>query len=131
MKHILFSLMLFTLAAPLAGQGSYLKVWPVDTLTNAENDTLLLPVAFKDENAFFWQINAVQLSGTSAAVARVQVSLDNSNWINTGDTLAIAGSTAGKILGTSFAPRMRVIIYQTGTSSTKYNVAAMIRKRLF
>ncbi len=119
----------------------YEYTWALDTLSNANNDTLTLPsslaisVMYSD---FEYQYSIVRtsISGT----ANVALKIEQSNYPNNtapGNTawasLATGsgtGATVEYLTGDCTAMRLRYIVDGTGTQSTSYRLRAIFKKKV-
>lgn len=129
MKPFFLILALVLTAGAVRAQGRYYQyTFSVDTLVNVDNGTFLVPITLGDPAKYSFQIHAVQLSGTTASNAILQASNDAGTTWAAVDTLAFSGSASGFLTGSTISPKLRIYISQTGTSSTKYNVYAVLRK---
>lgn len=97
----------------------------IDTITNAENDTITLTAKLYSQFQFNWTVITTQLSGTQSINAIVQESASDSDtdWYPV-DTVALSGSAdLDRIVGTAvYGVRQRLIIDGSGTQSTRYRV---------
>jgi hypothetical protein len=114
----------------------------IDTLTDAENDTLYFDKYFDYPAEVTVSLNNFELSGTATALYTVQQSATASstvNWVTT-DTLSTSTATGTAVINLTNRPeltadnrlwgyRMRIIADGTGTGVHRYNVN-MIARRL-
>jgi len=113
---------------------------PIDTLTDAENDTLYFDKFLDYPAEITLSLHNFELSGTATALYTVQQSATASstvNWITT-DTLSSMTATGTAVLNLTARPelstdnrlwgyRMRVIADGTGTGVHRYNVNMIAR----
>lgn len=109
----------------------YTYEFTLDTLSNANNDTLLLPATDVQSNyewAYF--ITRTSISGTANIAVAVQASgvrSGNADWTQVGVTSATT-ATNEIVSGTSFhGRRHRLIVDGTGTQSTSYKITAVLK----
>lgn len=105
--------------------------FPLDTISNAANDTLLLPATDVQSNyewAYF--VTRTSISGTANIAVSVQASglrSGNIDWTQVGITSATT-ATNEIVSGTSFhGRRHRIIVDGTGTQSTSYRITAVLK----
>jgi hypothetical protein len=142
-----FAVAMFTLpsAAP-SGSFSNLFIestWNIDTLTDAENDTLEFSKYLDYPSDLVLTLHNFELSGTATALYTVQQSATKNstvNWVTT-DTLSTAtANTTARLLLTNdphystekplWGYRVRIICDGTGTGVHRYNINAIARRRL-
>ena len=114
----------------------------IDTLTDAENDTLYFNKFLDYPSEITVSLNNFELSGSATALYTVQQSATASstvNWITT-DTVSTSTATGTAVLNLTARPkltadnrlwgyRMRIIADGSGTGVHRYNVN-MIARRL-
>jgi len=109
----------------------YTREWVLDTILNAAKDTLLLPAVDVQSN-YEWSYHIVRtsISGTANVAVSVQASgvrTGNNDWTQVAIT-AGTGATNEILSGTSFfGRRHRIIVNGTGTQSTSYRIAAVLK----
>jgi hypothetical protein len=109
----------------------YTYEFTLDTITNAANDTLLLPATDVQSN-YEWSyfITRTSISGTANIAVSVQASgvrSGNTDWVQVGVTSATT-ATNEMVSGTSFhGRRHRIIVDGTGTQSTSYKITAVLK----
>jgi hypothetical protein len=105
-----------------------------DTLTNAETAYFYSPVFARKNQSVMFSLQQTQLTGTSAGKCRLQESIDGTTWRNcvnfsvppvAGDTVSFgtmvaAGLTMYWKLSATPAYKYRIMIVQSGSSTTKY-----------
>lgn len=110
----------------------YFKLFPADTITNAEKDTLTLP---NFQSNFQLQVAATRtsLSGTH----NVKVYLDESNYLSGTDNWRVIDSTSTTTATLShvrqsvtYSPRYRLRVSGTGTQSSRY-IISVTGKRIY
>lgn len=109
----------------------YSQEFALDTISNANNDTLFLPATDVQSNyewAYF--VTRTSISGTANIAVSVQASglrTGNADWTQVGVTSATT-ATNEIISGTSFhGRRHRIIVDGTGTQSTSYRITAVLK----
>jgi hypothetical protein len=94
-----------------------------DTITNAANDTLLLPVTFYSRFTYLAQIGRTNISGTTNVKLYLQqanTTSGNTDWV-TVDSTTTTGASIGVLDGDeALGIRYRFIVDGTGTQSTRY-----------
>jgi len=144
MKKIFFLITVFVLAFaagtmaqsdafyPYYYQTGTAKTWAVDTSSNTETTTYLLPKYLDEEfggEKVTWQVSMANISDTSTVTIYVQQSLDpaaesTARWVNT-DTIVttvqmIASGTKDYLyVSESKGLRMRLQLVYTGTGTAK------------
>lgn len=122
--------------------GVHVQAVTIDTLTDAENDTLYFNKFLDYPSEITVSLNNFELSGTATALYTVQQSATKTstvNWITT-DTLSTSTATGTAVINLTNRPeltadnrlwgyRMRIIADGTGTGVHRYNVN-MIARRL-
>lgn len=125
----------------------YAYPWPLDTITNAANDTLYFPGRLRPVMSDFIQsysITRTSISGT----ANVAVKIEESNhpytgstpptlgWVTAINNLGAAADTDATTateelikLPASYGVSYRVIVDGTGTQSTSYRVRVVLKKK--
>lgn len=112
----------------------------IDTLTDAENDTLYFDKFFDYPAEVTLSLHNFELSGTATALYTIQQSATSSstvNWVTT-DTLSTSTATGTAVLNLTNRPslttdnklwgyRMRVIADGSGTGVHRYNVNMIAR----
>jgi hypothetical protein len=113
--------------------GYYRYEFTADTITNAELDTLTLPVNLYSDYTFDYQVTRTNVSGTSKITIYLQESnltSGNTDWI-TIDSIGTSnsGATPGRITGDHvYGVRHRLIFDGGGTHATKYTCMAMLKR---
>lgn len=111
----------------------YLRSWTGDTITNAANDTLSLPVTLSSLWTYNYVLNATQASGTTSIICIVQENnaTSGSIWYESArDTLTGAGTIRvnSTDIGTYvLGSRQRVILDGSGTQVSPYSVTATFK----
>lgn len=111
----------------------YRRSWTGDTITNAANDTLSLPVTLSSLWTYNYVLNATQASGTTSIIMIVQENnaTTGSIWYESGrDTLAGAGTIRVNTTDISthvLGSRQRVILDGSGTQVSPYSVTATFK----
>lgn len=121
-------------AAP--GSIYYEYTWPLDTITNAANDTLTIPGTaaiskMYSDFEYNYSIIRTNISGTT----NLALKLEQTNW-ESGNTawatLASGAATTATIeylIGDCTAVRLRYIVDGTGTQSSSYRLRAVFKKK--
>lgn len=104
------------------------KAFSVDTITNAESDTILLSSAVSDVQSLYtysWHVARTNLSGVTNVALKVEERIATSGttgWVSV-NTGSGTGATAERLTGTELLGRQqRLILTGSGTQSTSYLV---------
>jgi len=103
-----------------------------DTITNAESDTILLPVILSSPWSYNWTIASTQLSGTQSLAVKVQESSSktSTDWLDLSGNITASGAAyTGRIVGALiYGYRQRLVITGSGTQSTVYTLRFVAKK---
>lgn len=112
----------------------YEKTWALDTITDAENDTLVTTGAMNVMYSDFehnYSIIRTNISGTTALTLKVEqtnYTSGNTFW----STLASGSATTATpetIAGDNSAVRLRFIVDGSGTQSSSYRLRLVLKKK--
>ena len=110
----------------------YRKAFTKDTITNAANDTLAVPVNLLSLYTYDYTLVKTNISGTTALKLYLQESnltSGNTDWL-TIDSSVVSTTTTGRIKGTDvFGVRHRLIVDGSGTQSSSYNLQATLKRK--
>lgn len=132
MKYIFFSL-LFLLSFSVKAQYLY-NLYAVDTITNAEADTLTWSRAFTPAHNVSCHCEYTELSGTSDVDQILEGSQDNgTQWFVIDTDTLVNGIAAAELLQfaaytTNNATRYRVRLAGAGTQSLQYRCSLAVRR---
>ena len=119
-----------TAAAP--SSNAIVKSWVVDTITNAENDTLLLGEILASAYQYAYQIRMANISGTrSIKFYLEQTSATGSSRWMTVDSAITSGAVINNYLmrnANTWGNRHRIIIDGTGTQSISYKIDGWLKR---
>jgi hypothetical protein len=110
------------------------KTWALDTITNAANDTLLMPWTMQNRYTGALQITRTNISGTTNLAITVQTNVASTSstdetW-NTVLTSAGTGATAELLtLEETYGQQYRIIVDGTGTQSSSYRLSWLGKKK--
>lgn len=127
MKKAIF-LSLFSLLLAFIGHAQFSNVLPLvtgDTIVNTGTVTKTLPQITSGISGVVLQANITVLSGTGAGTAQLQVSLDNSRWVNTGTAYTITATATQATQFTITAPvpqYVRILFTGSGTETAQVRV---------
>ena len=115
-------------AAAFAGAGLLSYSYTLDTLTNANNDTLALPYTLQSRYTQAFQITRTSISGTANIAVTVQMSTTTSSttdaiWVTVLTSAATTATPEVLTLAESYGQRYRIIFDGTGTQSTSYKLS--------
>lgn len=109
-----------------------------DTLTNVDTAYFLFPDQFRStpgqsSGTFnqWYHIQQINTSGTSTTRSAIEVSnfANQDNWVETGDTLALSGTSSGLLKNTDLNARyVRVKVRQSSTGVTRVDAAVRTQK---
>lgn len=131
MKRIFNFLALCLITAALSAQVSFDYVAASSTLTNQDTAYVTLTRDYTNVGTVECGVKATNVSGTTAAGARIQVNHSpvGTNWVNaTTDTLAIVNGTISVTGITLKAYRCRLMLFSTGTQVTTVASACTYKK---
>lgn len=120
--------------APAAPGGYYSYSFTLDTITDAELDTLTMPVNLLSDWVYNYRLIRTNISGTSKITAYLQASSStsgNTDWI-TIDSIGASNSGAvpARMVGDhTYGVRHRIILDGGGTHSTSYNLDVWLKRR--
>jgi hypothetical protein len=121
--------------------------WTKDTITNAANDTLYLPSRMRPVNSDYmiaFSINRTSISGTANLAVKVEESVYNytgstpptRGWVTSlnsvggaADTDATTATEETIRIPNAYGRSYRIIIDGTGTQSTSYDAAILMKKK--
>jgi hypothetical protein len=110
------------------------KTWALDTITNAANDTLLMPWTMQNRYTGALQITRTNISGTTNLAITVQTNVASTSstdatWI-TVLTSSGTGATAELLtLEETYGQQYRIIVDGTGTQSSSYRLSWLGKKK--
>ena len=110
------------------------KTWALDTITNAANDTLLMPWTMQNRYTGALQITRTNISGTTNLAITVQTNIASTSstdatWI-TVLTSSGTGATAELLtLEETYGQQYRIIVDGTGTQSSSYRLSWLGKKK--
>lgn len=117
---------------PMAAPSLYTKDFPLDTITNAANDTLELGANILSNYEWSYHIIRTNISGTTNIAVAIQASGNtsgNTDWVTVATTSATT-ATNEILSGVSFyGLRHRVIVDGTGTQSSSCKIKAVLKKK--
>jgi hypothetical protein len=121
-----------SLAAPAPKLLQY--TWTLDTLSNANNDTITVPWVIQSRYTGALQITRTSISGTANVAVSIQASVTNSSstdvtWVTVATTTATTATAELLTLAETYGQRYRIIVDGTGTQSTSYRLS-WLGKRL-
>lgn len=116
----------------LAGMKSTPVNFRKDTITNANNDTLIVAPTVASAHQYAFQVQTIRLSGTQNIkfVLEQQVAISGGRWMRVDST------TATGVTGTNYwlmknantwGQKYRIIADGTGTQSTAYQVDGLLK----
>lgn len=119
-----------TVFAPTSG--AIIKSWTLDTITNAENDTLLLNEILASPYQYSYQVRMANISGTrSIKFYLEQTSATGSTrWMKV-DSLTTSGAVINDYLmrgANTYGNKHRIIVDGTGTEVVSYKVDGWLKK---
>lgn len=129
-----FILITFLAALALAGQAQRASVMPLilgDTIVNTGTVTKTLPPLTASYSGLILQVNYVKISGTGAGTAQLQISLDGTNYTNSGSAYTITNTFPQSNQFTVAAPLgvyARILFTGSGTESVVPTVYYVARK---
>lgn len=112
--------------------GAIAKVWTLDTITNAENDTLTLNYILASPYSYSYQIKLANISGTRD----IKFYLEQTNatgstrWMKV-DSAVTTGSTVNAYLmegANTWGNKHRIIVDGTGTQVVSYHADGWLKK---
>jgi len=119
-------------AAAAPSSNAIVKSWAVDTITNAENDTLSLGEVLASAYQYSYQVRLINLSGTrSIKFYLEQTSATGSSRWMTVDSAITSGAVINNYLmrdANTWGNRHRIIIDGTGTQSISYKVDGWLKR---
>lgn len=131
-KILLLSLALCAMASVQAQNlDAYYRYTVSDTITDAEADTIELPVLMLSPWSYNWTIQTTQLSGTQALAVALQESssINGTDWFPVDSKSTTGAADLDRITGQLiYGQRQRIIITGTGTQSTKYSIYFIAKK---
>ena len=110
----------------------YHKEYSLDTITNAANDTLTLPVTLYSPFEGVFQIVRTSISGTANVALKVEQSntlTGNTDWVSVSTGSGTGATTEALQLTSMNGLRYRVIIDGTGTQSTSYRCHVTLKRK--
>lgn len=110
----------------------YHKEYSLDTLTNAANDTLTLPVTLLSPFEGVFQIVRTSISGTANVALKVEQSntlTGNTDWVSVSTGSGTGATTEALQLTSMNGLRYRVILDGTGTQSTSYRCHVTLKRK--
>jgi hypothetical protein len=107
--------------------------WPLDTIANADKDTLTFPGSWLllSNFATSYHVSRTNISGTTNVKVYVQSSglrSGNTDWATIDSTSSTGASNAVIMLPNTYGQRHRLIVSGTGTQSTSYTVSAVLKR---
>lgn len=104
------------------------KTYSLDTITNAANDTIVLPWTFQSRYTGALQITRTNISGTTNLAVSIQASVTSSSgtdatWVTVATTSATTATAELLTLAETYGQRYRIIIDGTGTQSSSYRLS--------
>lgn len=105
--------------------------WTLDTITNANNDTLNLPYNLFSSFTSLYQLRRTSISGTPNIAVTVQqsaVTSGNTDWVTVATTAGTGATNEALVLNPTYGVRYRLIVDGSGTQSTSYSVTAVLKK---
>lgn len=107
--------------------------WDLDTITNAANDTLVLPWSIQSRYTGALQVTRTNISGTTALAVSLQASVTNSSstdvtWVQVAATSGTGATAELLTLSELYGQRYRVIIDGSGTQSSSYRISFLGKK---
>lgn len=113
--------------------GEYYRYVPsADTITNAEKDTLLLPVTMYSQYTYCIQGVRTSLSGTHNVKFVLQQSnttSGNTDWVGV-DSTSTTSATIGLLQGQElYGIRYRILVNGSGTQSSRYALNCTFKKK--
>ena len=113
--------------------GEYYRYVPsADTITNAEKDTLLLPVTMYSQYTYCIQGVRTSLSGTHNVKFVLQQSnttTGNTDWVGV-DSTSTTTATIGLLQGAElYGVRYRILVNGSGTQSSRYALNCTFKKK--
>lgn len=103
----------------------------LDTISNANNDTLSFPYNVFSSYSSLYQITRTNISGTtnvSVALQQSAVTSGNSDWVTVATTSGTSSTNEALTLNPTYGIRYRLIVDGTGTQSTSYRITAVLKK---
>lgn len=109
------------------------KTWDLDTISNANNDTLTLPWTLQSRYTGALQITRTSISGTANVAVSIQTSVTSSTstdvtWVTVATTSGTGATNELLTLAETYGQRYRIIVDGTGTQSTSYRLSWMSKK---
>lgn len=110
----------------------YYRYAVTDTITNAEKDTLLLPVTFFSRYTYCVQGVRTSLSGThnvKFVLQQANTTTGNTDWLSV-DSTSTTSATIGLLQGAEmYGVRYRLLVNGSGTQSSRYVINFTMKKR--
>lgn len=112
--------------------GAVVKSWTLDTITNAENDTLTLGEVLASPYQYSYQIRLANISGTRSIKFYLEQTsgTGSTRWMKV-DSAVTSGSTINDYLmknAETWGNKHRIIVDGTGTQSVSYKVDGWLKK---
>lgn len=103
----------------------------LDTITDAENDTLSFPYNVFSSYSSLYQITRTNISGTTNVAVTLQqsaVTSGNTDWVTVATTSATTATNEALTLNPTYGVRYRLIVDGSGTQNTSYRITAVLKK---
>lgn len=110
----------------------YHKEYTLDTITNAANDTLMLPVTLYSPFEGVFQVVRTSISGTANIALKIEQSnavSGNTDWVSVSTGSGTGATTEALQLTSMNGLRYRIILDGTGTQSTSYRVHVTLKRK--
>jgi hypothetical protein len=108
------------------------RPYSLDTITNAANDTILLPVALYSAFEGVFQVVRTSISGTANIALKVEqsnIASGNTDWVSVATGSGTGATTEALQLTSMNGLRYRLILDGTGTQSTSYRAHVTIKRK--
>ncbi len=108
------------------------RPYSLDTITNAANDTILLPVALYSAFEGVFQVVRTSISGTPNVAIKVEqsnIASGNTDWVSVATGSGTGATTEALQLTSMNGLRYRLILDGTGTQSTSYRAHITIKRK--
>jgi len=108
------------------------KAYSLDTITNAANDTILLPVTLYSAFEGVFQVVRTSISGTANIALKVEqsnIASGNTDWVSVATGSGTGATTEALQLTSMNGLRYRLILDGTGTQSTSYRAHITLKRK--
>ena len=107
--------------------------WPLDTISNAANDTLTVPWVLQSRYTGALQITRTNISGTTNLSVVIQTSVtgassSDATWVTVATSAGTGATTELLTLAETYGQRHRIIVDGSGTQSSSYRLSWLSKK---